>query len=80
VYPNPTNGAFTVQVSGVSGSAVIEVYDVLGAKVYSKALDMTNGGNTTVNMANQSNGIYLYRIISSANGNLLGEGKIALEK
>jgi hypothetical protein len=56
----------------------VEVYNILGEKVYSQ-VGITNA-TSNINLGNQPDGVYLYRITSNANGNLIGEGKIALEK
>jgi Secretion system C-terminal sorting domain len=50
----------------------IEVYNVLGQQVYQSTI---NSDNTEVNMRNQPNGVYLYRVITLT-GELVGEGKI----
>lgn len=78
VYPNPSTGMFTIQSSVVGGQMAIEVYNLLGEVVYSQS-DIHNA-QFTINLSNQPNGIYLYRIISNDNGNLLGEGKVVLQK
>jgi len=53
------------------------VYNVLGEKVYSEF----NIQNPTfkIDLSNQPNGIYLYRVIKS-DGSLIGEGKIVMQK
>ena len=77
VYPNPNNGQFTIE-SSVGGASSVEIYNILGEKVYTRNLSTTKGTNT-INVGNQPNGVYLYRIISD-NGNLLGEGRISIQK
>lgn len=85
IYPNPNNGVFTISLShphlasGQTGTQTIEVYNVLGAKVYNAMLNQVQH-DYEVNLSSQPNGIYLYRIISSESGNLLGEGKLVIEK
>jgi len=78
LFPNPNNGQFTVQSSVVSGQYSVEVYNVLGEKVYSASLPQTPIG-ALINLSNQPNGIYLYRLIGSS-GELLGEGKMVIQK
>ena len=75
VYPNPNNGQFTIQ-SSLNAVSTVEVYNVLGEKVFSGNL---NAGNNTINMSNQSTGIYLYRVMSES-GTLISEGKISVQK
>ena len=77
VYPNPNNGQFTIE-SSVGGASSVEIYNVLGEKVFTGNLSTTKGTNT-INIGNQPNGVYLYRVISES-GDLLGEGKITLQK
>ena len=77
VYPNPNNGEFTIE-SSISGASVVEIYNILGEKVFTKNLSTTKGTNQ-INVSNQPNGVYLYRVISES-GDLLGQGKITLQK
>jgi len=79
VYPNPNNGIFTIQANNqqLLANSYIEIYNVLGEKVYSQS--KTNNSQLTINLNNQPNGVYLYRIITET-GDLIGEGKIAIEK
>ncbi len=79
IYPNPNNGQFTIQSSVVSSQSSVEIYNVIGEKVYSN-YQITNLSNYQINLSGEPNGIYLYRVISSENGNLLGEGKLVIEK
>jgi uncharacterized repeat protein (TIGR03803 family) len=77
VYPNPSNGVFTIQSSVVSGQ--LTVYNVLGEKVYSNYRlanpDSYRESNYQIDLSSQPNGVYLYRVISTG-GALIGEGKI----
>src|SRR6185312_11824461 len=81
IYPNPSNGNFTISFSRpvpmaigvVSGSQTIEVYNILGEKVYSHQFVIPNS-QFLINLNVQPNGIYLYRVITE-DGSLIGEGK-----
>ncbi len=81
VYPNPNNGIFTIALSHaelVSASQPnIEIYNVLGERIYFETLKQVQGDNL-INLSNESSGIYLYRV-SSLNGNLLGTGKFIIQ-
>jgi len=78
VYPNPSNGLFTFQSSVESHkSSVLEVYNMLGEKVYSKQLT-TDNSQFTIDLSNNTSGIYLYRI-SSEDGTLNATGKLIIE-
>lgn len=77
VYPNPSKGVFTLQSSEVSGQSSVEVYNVLGEKVYSQS----NIQNSTfnINLSSQPASVYLYRVLSE-NGSLIGQGKLVVER
>lgn len=67
IYPNPTNGMFTLNYS-MSGSdhVVITIYNELGQQVYTLQKEANNGLNTQpLNVANLASGIYTLRIQTS---------------
>jgi len=81
VYPNPSNGKFTLAFSHpelVSGSQTITIYNDLGEQVYD-GMPKQIQHNNSIDLSTQPDGIYLYRVISD-NGNLLGEGKVIIQK
>jgi hypothetical protein len=79
VYPNPNDGKFIVAFnSQQSAKANIEVYNILGEQVLAASLDNTKTQNS-IDMSVQSNGVYLYRVITE-NGILLGQGKLVVQK
>jgi len=79
VYPNPSNGVFTIQTKSeeLRGKS-IEVYNVLGEKVYSN-YQITKSSNYQIDLSFQPNGVYLYRILDP-NGNLIGSGKEVIQR
>jgi hypothetical protein len=76
IYPNPSSGKFTMQSSVTNGKSSIEVYNMLGEKVYTGNLNSTT---TEIDLSNQSQGVYLYRMLSET-GNLIAEGKLIIQK
>ena len=60
ISPNPSNGIFTVTMSGVEVPS-IEVYNTLGEKVYSK---LVLASSTTIDLSFQSKGIYFVKLKS----------------
>jgi len=96
LYPNPNNGQFTIAVKSheLRANSNIEVYNMLGEKVYSNYqisngaalmsslnnVQLTNtSSNYQINLSSQPNGIYLYRVISET-GQLIGDGKLIIQK
>jgi ligand-binding sensor domain-containing protein len=81
IYPNPSNGIFTLQFLGdvspsLNSHNIVEVYNVLGEKVSSISSQVDEN---IINLSNQPNGVYLYRVVSE-NGDLAGEGKIVVQR
>jgi len=81
LFPNPNNGIFTISFSNPPAGAsqtIVEVYNVLGEKVYFATLKQVQGDNL-INLTGQMNGLYLYRVITET-GALVGEGKLIIQK
>ena len=82
VWPNPSDGKFTVEVKSEKIKVKsIEVYNMLGEKIYSKIADsqqLMADSPMEVNLKGQPEGLYLYRIISEK-GELLGSGKLIIQ-
>jgi len=78
VYPNPNNGTFTLSVSNINAACNVEIYNILGEKVYDATLNQVQGDNT-IDINSQSNGIYLYRVLKQ-DGGLIGSGKLVIQK
>ncbi|HTA82558.1 MAG TPA: T9SS type A sorting domain-containing protein [Bacteroidia bacterium] len=76
IYPNPSKGITTIQLSGVNCQSSIEIYNMLGEKIYTSKLNPTN---TQINLSNNPNGIYLYRLLTETGG-LISTGKIVIQK
>ncbi len=79
VYPNPSNGKFTMQLSaGTQHVVSIEIYNMLGEKVHSNSYQLL-AKSYQLDLSSQPNGVYLYRVIAES-GSLVGEGKIEIER
>ena len=78
VYPNPGNGNFTLALSNVNAAYTVQVYNVLGERVYIKTLPQSHSDNT-INLTGQPSGVYFYRVIQESGG-LVGEGKIIVQQ
>jgi sugar lactone lactonase YvrE len=79
VYPNPGNGVFTFQVrSGeLKDNSIINIYNLLGEKVYSQS--NTQNPTFNINLSSHPNGVYLYRILTET-GFLMSSGKFVIQK
>jgi hypothetical protein len=67
VYPNPTNGLISVEFNS-SLERTVEVTDVTGRVI---ARELSNSTALSFNLGTLSNGIYLVKIISSENVNVI---------
>lgn len=74
IYPNPANHQIQIVCENIE-SATLNVYNIQGKFVFSKKL---NNSNTTIDVTNFSNGIYLFKIIDE-DGNILKTEKIVKE-
>jgi len=76
VYPNPSNGVFTIQSSVVSGKSLVEVYNVLGEKVYSQSSILNSP--VSINLKDSPAGIYFVRAYDEGQKNI-ATAKIIIE-
>ncbi|HXB12826.1 MAG TPA: T9SS type A sorting domain-containing protein [Bacteroidia bacterium] len=77
LYPNPNTGQFTIESSVVSGESTIEIYNMLGEKIYSKQLTIVNS-QLLIDIGAKSPGVYLYSLINE-NGGQIANGKFVIE-
>jgi sugar lactone lactonase YvrE len=73
VLPNPNNGEFSIEISGLQKNYTLELINVLGQQILSKTLDQSK---TDISL-NQNKGIYFYRIVSE--DKVYSTGKIVIE-
>jgi len=80
LYPNPNNGKFNLTISnsqlGITNQ--VEVYNMLGEKVYTKQVTIDNS-QFTIDLSNNSSGIYLYRVLTET-GDFVAGGKFIISK
>jgi hypothetical protein len=67
IYPNPTNGVTTVEVSGsVYNDASVEVYDLSGRKLMQEKMNATQYfAESFLDLSSMNAGTYLVRIITN---------------
>jgi hypothetical protein len=76
IYPNPSKGIFTITTPDISNELLVEIYDMLGEKIYSTPLSTTN---TTLSLSNAVSGVYFYRVLTGS-GSFVSAGKFLIEK
>ena len=64
IYPNPTNGLFTIELENSNAGSLIEVYDVMGKKVVTKAI-LAN--KMAIDLTHFPKGIYMVRVVNGNN-------------
>jgi hypothetical protein len=77
VWPNPSDGKFTIESSVNSRQTSVEIYNVLGERIYNEPLRQAQGDHKIDISANPA-GIYFYQVISEK-GELIGSGKLIKE-
>ncbi|HXB11419.1 MAG TPA: T9SS type A sorting domain-containing protein, partial [Bacteroidia bacterium] len=81
VFPNPSIGKFTFSLShpelGSGSHTAVEIYNMLGEKVYSKSLSVVNS-QLSIDMGSKPAGIYMYRLTNES-GALIGNGKLLIQ-
>ncbi|HXB10923.1 MAG TPA: T9SS type A sorting domain-containing protein [Bacteroidia bacterium] len=78
LYPNPNSGQFTLEVKSeeLRTKNIVEVYNMLGEKIYTTKLNATT---TELDLSNNASGIYLYRVLTET-GTLVSDGKFVIQK
>jgi len=62
IYPNPSNGEFNINFDNSNGDYSIEIFSILGQKVFEKE----NTKSSTISVSNLPKGMYLFRITKDA--------------
>ncbi len=78
VYPNPAKGEFEfLTENGLFAGKSIEVYNVIGEKIFSQTL--MNKNKFLINLTSQPNGVYFYKLVSE-NGSIMQNGRLLITK
>jgi hypothetical protein len=66
VYPNPTTGAFTLEVNGESesGTTKVEIFSMHGDQVFNS--ELSGNGKHELTLSGKPIGIYVIRVISGS--------------
>jgi hypothetical protein len=59
VYPNPSNGLFTLDLQSLPERSELEIYNILGEKVYDEVI---NSSNVQIDLSDKPKGIYFFKI------------------
>ena len=67
IFPNPTNGQCTIEVSGfVDNQADLAIYDLMGREVYAGAMNATsNFADTYLDLSHLPKGQYIVKIVTN---------------
>ncbi len=74
IYPNPSNGIFTVETGGLIDQGIIVVYNQLGEIIMETTL---SSDKSKIDLTAQPKGLYLYTI--HAAGKMISKGKLIFE-
>ena len=59
IYPNPSNGIYTLTTNEMNATKSISIYTFLGQKIYDAVI---SSNKTTIDISNQPTGVYLYKV------------------
>jgi subtilisin-like proprotein convertase family protein len=76
VYPTISNGEFSISSSKGIGKTSIEMYSIIGQKVFVKELNFNRGNVERINTQNLASGIYIIKLSAD---NLQGSKKIIIK-
>lgn len=76
LYPNPSNGVFTIKMPPAKEGFVLTVFDVLGKQVYSHSAKTAGFENLSYDLSHLGKGIYSINI---AKGNEMSTTKLIIE-
>lgn len=66
IMPNPTNGVFTVDFGGLTGSTYVEISDLTGKVAISETLNLTGIERASYDLSAYAKGIYNIRIVNNS--------------
>ena len=64
VYPNPSNGQFTMAISGFTGELDMNIVDLSGKVITTKQLDVTSNFAEKFDVSDLAKGVYYIKLIS----------------
>ncbi len=76
VFPNPSSGLFTIMTPNISGTALMQVYDISGKKVLDQQITL-NSSQIQADMSGKPSGIY-FIVLKLENGAAFS-AKISIE-
>jgi hypothetical protein len=59
MYPNPSNGIYTLQTNEMNTAKSICIYTILGQKIHDAVI---SSNETIIDISNQPKGVYLYKV------------------
>ena len=63
IFPNPNNGAFTINLNSSSNKDIhVEVFDIRGRSVFNNSYVNTTDFNQEINLSNVQSGMYLVKV------------------
>ena len=65
IHPNPTTGKFVIETKATSNQNSVEIFDVVGNKVYESILKNTH---TQIDISEEPAGIYMVQVIDGVDG------------
>ncbi len=75
LFPNPSNGEFTLRLSGDISNAELIIVNAIGQKVHTQ---FVHNGNNTIRLTTSASGVYYYTVVKG--NETLEKGKLTITK
>ncbi|MEO1435225.1 MAG: S8 family peptidase, partial [Bacteroidota bacterium] len=72
VFPNPNAGIFSIEVQGIQGEGILEIFDLQGRQVLQINRNWTSGEQQVIHLTKVNAGLYVYRF-NHAEGSTQGK-------
>ena len=74
IFPNPSNGIFTISKNNLPENSSIAIFNILGEKI--SDIELKND-LTEIDLSSEAKGIYFYQVFSE--GKIISTGKLISE-
>jgi hypothetical protein len=67
LFPNPSGGAFTLKMNGITGIILVKISDLTGRAVYQRSFDSDGNTSSFIDLHYTGRGVYVVEVSANAN-------------